>query len=158
VALVRTADQALIDCLAAGTSRADCDELIASQLVGGAYCDGNVLLSVGPQGEHVRTCVPQATLDRKATAAAASPLPSRACAPCASLPSSDAAGDLVAGKPGALVSVVGTTLLRAGLIGAGAYVAGERDLARLARVALGGALAIEAFVLVWVFAQRKKAV
>ena len=72
-----------------------------------------------------------------------------------SLPSSDAAGDLVLGKPGALATVAATTAARAVLIGLGLYLVGEREPHRLIRNALGGSLAIEAFVLGWVYAHRK---
>lgn len=68
---------------------------------------------------------------------------------CASLPSSDSAQALVRGEPGALVGVLVTTALRAGLVAAGAYAAGVRGTA-LKRAAIGGALAIEVFVLAWV--------
>ena len=156
-----TPEEALAACLSraswAGMTPGDCRELVAEQTVSGAYCDGRVVRSLGPNGEPVRSCVPRAVLERKAAAAAASPLPSRvaSCAPCASLPSSEAAARLVDGEPGAWAPVVGTALLRAALIGAGAVVAGEREPVRLARVALGGAVAIEAFVLGWVYLQRK---
>lgn len=68
-------------------------------------------------------------------------------ADCAALPSSDAACDLVQGNVSALPKVLGTTLLRGGLIAAGLYVAGER--AHLLRNSVAGALAIEVFVLGW---------
>lgn len=68
------------------------------------------------------------------------------------LPSQQAVTDLLAGKPGALFQVVGTTLGRACLIGAGLYVAGERR--NLERNALAGALAIEAFVVAFTASKR----
>lgn len=68
----------------------------------------------------------------------------------ASLPSSSAALDLVQGKPGAVISVVGSTALRAGLIATGAALAGLRGKPLL-RASVGGALAIEAFVLAWIW-------
>ena len=63
------------------------------------------------------------------------------------LPSGEAAKALMQGAPGALGPVVGYTLLRAGLIGAGLYVAGQRQ--GVVRGALAGALAIELWVLAW---------
>ena len=74
----------------------------------------------------------------------------------ATLPSSDAVANLLDCKPGALFEVVGSTLLRAGLIGAGMYAAGFRTQKQLARGAIGGALAIELFVFGWVAYQRRK--
>lgn len=67
---------------------------------------------------------------------------------CASLPSSTAAADLLHGNPGGLAGVVLSTAGRAALIGAGLYVAGERE--HLVRNAVAGALAIEVFVLTWI--------
>jgi hypothetical protein len=67
------------------------------------------------------------------------------------LPSVAAAEDFFNGKPGGLSSVLLSTGLRAGLIGAGLYVAGERQ--RLLRYSIAGALAIEAFVLLYIRAQ-----
>jgi hypothetical protein len=72
----------------------------------------------------------------------------------ATLPSSDAVSDLYDGKPGAMWGVVGSTLLRAGLIGAGMYAAGIRRPKALVRGALGGALAIEVFVFAWIAHKR----
>jgi hypothetical protein len=68
---------------------------------------------------------------------------------CASVPSSEAAYRLVEGDVGALGAVAGTMVLRAGLVGAGLYVAGERDPKTLAKYAAAGSVAIEAFVLAW---------
>lgn len=68
------------------------------------------------------------------------------------LPSADAAKDLVRGVPGALPRVVGYTALRAGLIGAGLLVAGQRGRPVL-RGAVFGALAVEVFVLLWASAE-----
>jgi hypothetical protein len=67
---------------------------------------------------------------------------------CNSLPSSDAAADLVDGKPSGLWGVVTTGLGRAALISVGLYLAGERE--HVVRNALAGALAIETFVLGYV--------
>jgi len=74
----------------------------------------------------------------------------------ATLPSSDAVADLLDGKPGAIWGVAGSTLLRAGLIGAGMYAAGFRDQRVLVRGAVAGAFAIELFVFGWVMHQRRK--
>lgn len=68
------------------------------------------------------------------------------------LPSETAAKALIRGEPGALGSVLYWTLWRAGVIGAGLYVAGERE--RLVRNALAGALAVEVGVLL--FAWREE--
>lgn len=65
------------------------------------------------------------------------------------LPSAEAAKDFVAGDMRAFVPLVGTTLMRAALIGTGLYVAGQRE--GLAKSAIAGALAIEVFVLGWAF-------
>jgi len=63
------------------------------------------------------------------------------------LPSAAAAGKLVRGDLSALPAVMLTTAMRAGLIGVGMLLAGERE--HVPRNAIGGALAIEAFVLGW---------
>ena len=68
------------------------------------------------------------------------------------LPSVSSAAALVRGEPGALPMVVGHLALRSLLIGAGAYVMGERE--HLVRNAIGGALAIEMFVVIWEYRQR----
>lgn len=70
-----------------------------------------------------------------------------------SLPSGQSAIELMEGKPGAGVKVIGHTLLRAGLIAVGLYAAGDRG-EKLYTRALGSACAIEAFVLVWVAANK----
>jgi hypothetical protein len=69
-----------------------------------------------------------------------------AAQPCASLPSSEAADDLLRGKPGALFDVIGSTLGRAALVGVGAFVFGLRGK-DLLRAGIGGAVGIEVFVL-----------
>lgn len=74
---------------------------------------------------------------------------------CATLPSSNAAADFIQGKPGALGHVVLSTGLRAVLISLGIYAAGERDTKRLAKYSVGAAVAIEAFVLWWVWKNIK---
>lgn len=63
------------------------------------------------------------------------------------LPSQSSAYDLVAGKPGALPRVIGHALGRAAIIGVGLYAAGARK--GIVRLAIGGSLSIEAFVLLW---------
>ena len=68
------------------------------------------------------------------------------CPVCPTLPSSTSAHDLVTGKPGAILTVIGHTLGRAALISPGIYLAGERDLAGLVKKSIGGAIAIEVFV------------
>ncbi|MFZ1005932.1 MAG: hypothetical protein WAN65_03790 [Candidatus Sulfotelmatobacter sp.] len=66
---------------------------------------------------------------------------------CAALPSGQAVFNLVSGDWTALPAVVGTAAARAVLVGTGMALAGERE--HLVRNALGGALAIEAFVFAW---------
>lgn len=72
---------------------------------------------------------------------------------CATLPSSTAAADFLDGKPGGLASVVTSTALRAGLIAVGLLVVGQRK--GVVKGAIGGAIAIEAFVLTYIAANRK---
>jgi hypothetical protein len=69
------------------------------------------------------------------------------------LPSEIAARALIRGEAGGLGSVVYWTLLRAGLIGAGLYVAGERQ--NLTRNALAGALAVEIGVLFFAWREER---
>jgi hypothetical protein len=71
---------------------------------------------------------------------------------CAALPSGQAAFDLVSGDWGAIVPVIGTAAARAALIGVGMAVVGERK--HLVRNAIGGAAAIEGFVLMWAIFKR----
>lgn len=71
------------------------------------------------------------------------------------LPSASSALALMNGEPGALPLVVAHTALRAGIIGAGLYVAGHR--CHLVRTAVVSSLAIEAFVLGWAAYQRGRA-
>ncbi len=73
---MRTAAQALADCLALGRDRATCDEGIASQMVGGVYCDGTIV-----QDASGRRCVPRDVIDRVRDARQASPLPSPVVVP-----------------------------------------------------------------------------
>lgn len=64
------------------------------------------------------------------------------------LPSVRAAENFHAGKPGGFLQIVGSTLGRSLIIGAGiAGLTGERDYKRLALHSLAGATAIELFVL-----------
>lgn len=63
------------------------------------------------------------------------------------LPSGTAAKALVRGDAGALGPVIGYTLLRAGLIGAGLYAAGDRQ--HLVQHAVAASVAVEIFVLIW---------
>jgi hypothetical protein len=72
---------------------------------------------------------------------------------CEELPSSAAACELVEGNLSAVPKVLLTTGLRAGLIAAGMYALGERQ--NLLRNSVGGALAIEAFVLAWAYFKQK---
>lgn len=71
------------------------------------------------------------------------------------LPSASSALAFARGEPGALPLVVLHTLLRAGIIGAGLYVAGTRR--NLARTAIVSSLAIETFVLCWAVHQNNRA-
>ena len=69
------------------------------------------------------------------------------------MPTYRAVCDLYEGKPGALWDVGLGILSRAAFIGAGIYVVGgERDLARVAQLAIAGSLGVEAFVVgyVWI--------
>lgn len=68
---MRTADEALADCLALGQSRAMCTDKVRSQMVGGVYCDGTIVITA--EGHR---CVPRETVDRVNVARAASPLSS----------------------------------------------------------------------------------
>ena len=74
------------------------------------------------------------------------------CEPCPKLPSSNTAHRLWAGDPWGIPLVARDVLLRGAIIGAGLYLAGERE--HLVRYSLFGAAAIETFVLLWVGAQR----
>jgi hypothetical protein len=66
---------------------------------------------------------------------------------CPALPSGTSAYRLMSGDPAGLLGVVGHTLGRSLLIGAGMAAAGERK--HLVRNSVGAALGIETFVLVW---------
>lgn len=68
--LVITTAEALEACIARGRPRAVCDEIIASQMVDGAYCDGTIVISA--EG---RRCVPRELSDLVQDARDAQPLP-----------------------------------------------------------------------------------
>lgn len=70
------------------------------------------------------------------------------------LPSVTAAEAFWEGEPGGLTAVIGSTALRAALIGIGLALAGERK--NLVKYSVAGALAIEAFVLTSVKLQLAK--
>lgn len=74
---------------------------------------------------------------------------------CPTLPSSTAAYRMIAGDEHALGSVVLSTAGRAALVGAGAWVAGVRGR-QLWRAALGGAIGIEVFVLLYAWWQLRR--
>lgn len=65
------------------------------------------------------------------------------------LPSATSACRLMSGDTSAVPSVILHTLGRALLIAAGITMAGERDMQRVGRHAIGAALAIEVFALTW---------
>lgn len=71
------------------------------------------------------------------------------------LPSASSALALARGEVGALPLVVCHTALRAGIIGAGLYVSGQRR--NLVRTAMVSSLAIEAFVLCWAMWKNNQA-
>ena len=71
------------------------------------------------------------------------------------LPSASSAMALVEGQPGALPMVIAHTTLRAGIIGFGLMVSGQRQ--NVVRTALVSSLAIEAFVLAWAAYTRASA-
>jgi hypothetical protein len=74
--------------------------------------------------------------------------------PTGSPPSTYAAYAAVTGEPGGWQRVIGTTVLRAGIISAGLYAAGQRR--RVFRSALYGSAAIEVFVLGYAFMVAKR--
>ena len=65
------------------------------------------------------------------------------------MPSYEAACDLYRGDPDAIWKVGLGTVSRAAVIGVGLYAAGERE--KLVLYSLAGSLAVEAFVLAWVW-------
>jgi hypothetical protein len=71
------------------------------------------------------------------------------------LPSASSALALARGETGALPLVVCHTALRAGIIGVGLYVSGQRR--NLVRTALVSSVAIEAFVLGWAMWKNNQA-
>jgi len=75
---------------------------------------------------------------------------------CASLPSSSAAYNLVhRGDLKDWGSAIGTTVLRAGLIGVGLYLY-DNDDPKIPQKALVSSLMIEAFVLSYIFLNTRK--
>jgi hypothetical protein len=70
------------------------------------------------------------------------------------LPSAASALAFVRGDPGSLLPMALHTVLRAGIIGTGLYVAGTRR--NLVRTALVSSLAIETFVLAWAVYQNNR--
>lgn len=72
-----------------------------------------------------------------------------------SLPSASSALAFVRGEPGAFPVVALHTLVRAGIIGTGLYVAGTRR--NLFRTAIVSSLAIETFVICWAIHQNNRA-
>lgn len=72
----------------------------------------------------------------------------------AALPSATSALALIRGEPGALPRVVAHTTLRAGIIGLGLTISGQRR--GIVRSAIVASLAIESFVLVWAALQKGK--
>jgi hypothetical protein len=71
------------------------------------------------------------------------------------LPSAGSAMAFVRGEPGAFPVVLLHTVVRAGIIGAGLYVAGTRR--NVLRTAVVSSLAIETFVLCWAVHQNNQA-
>ncbi len=72
---------------------------------------------------------------------------------CPTLPTVDSAGDLLDGKPGALLRVAGDTLVRAGEMGIGMWLAGGSE--QIVAKALAGSVTIEAFVVAWTAVDRR---
>jgi hypothetical protein len=75
--------------------------------------------------------------------------------PCASLPSGEAAHDLVSGDLTALPRVLTHTALRAALIGTGMWVMGASKKT-LVRNALAGSVGIDLFVLLWATIRKRE--
>lgn len=71
------------------------------------------------------------------------------------LPSASSALALVNGQPGALPIVIAHTALRAGIIGIGLLVAGQRQ--GVVKNSLVASVAIETFVLLWATHQKNQA-
>jgi len=82
------------------------------------------------------------------------PEPDPAAAFCPSLPSSETANAVLDGEPGSLVLLGRDLAVRGALVTTGVYLVdrffyGERDVKRSFARGLGGAAAIEVFVLMW---------
>ena len=69
--------------------------------------------------------------------------------PCKISPSNAAACRFLNGEPNGAVAVIGTTLGRAALIGAGMWIFGLREPKDLVKYAIAGALGVEAAVFYW---------
>lgn len=65
-----TADERLAQCLANGGDPGACHDLLASEMVGGVWCDGSIVYDASG-----KRCVPRALVERAAAARAGSPLP-----------------------------------------------------------------------------------
>jgi hypothetical protein len=100
-----TADEMFAQCMQTGGDEPSCRDVVASQMVSGVFCDGQVVID-----ERGHRCIDQATLDRVARARAANPLPSHP------VPSSGASA-----MP--IVTVAGVKLSTIALVGAGVIVA-----------------------------------
>lgn len=70
------------------------------------------------------------------------------------LPSVNAAQQLVDGKAGGFVAVVGTMTFRASLVGTGLVLAGEREPWEVVKKSLAASAVIETFVLLWEWAHK----
>jgi hypothetical protein len=73
------------------------------------------------------------------------------------LPSASTAADLLDGKPGALLGMIGCTLGRGILVATGVYLAGFRGK-QLIKASLAAALAIEGYVLAYAIYDRSKGI
>ena len=74
----------------------------------------------------------------------------------ATLPSAECAFDFLdTPNPKTTAGLVVTTAFRASLIAAGAFAAGVRDPKVLIAASVGGALSVEAFVVGWVYLQKR---
>ncbi len=67
-----TAAEKLAACLGTGQARVFCDQVVASQMVGGVYCDGTIVID-----ESGKRCIPRELVDRVNEARAATPLPAQ---------------------------------------------------------------------------------
>lgn len=76
--------------------------------------------------------------------------------PATVLPSYEAACRLYEGDPDAIWEVGLGVFSRAALIGLGMAAVGERDTSRIIRNALAGSLAVEGFVILWVWRESGK--